>query len=86
MVEASLRLTYSIGLIAALAFLGFTPDPERRELGPDDPGEPDRARASSRGASSLPIVAIALLTIGTGLSATASRAPRPASTAARAAE
>ena len=30
MVEASLRLTYSIGLIAALAFLGFAHHPRRR--------------------------------------------------------
>ncbi|MEJ7743799.1 MAG: hypothetical protein WKF73_15420 [Nocardioidaceae bacterium] len=33
MVEASLRLTYSIGVIAALAFLGFVPGPQRRQLG-----------------------------------------------------
>ena len=36
MVESSLRLTYSVGVIAALAFLGLSPDPERRELGHDD--------------------------------------------------
>ena len=54
MVEASLRLTYSIGLIAALAFLGFSPESERRQLGHDDPGEPDRARSRSRGASCCP--------------------------------
>ena len=33
MVEASLRLTYAIGLIAALAFLGFAPDPNGADWG-----------------------------------------------------
>jgi len=33
MVEASLRLTYSIGLIAGLAYLGLSPNVNRRELG-----------------------------------------------------
>ena len=67
LVEANLRLTYSIGLIAALAFLGFTPEPERRRLGPDDPGEPARAGTSQPWGVVLPVIAIALLTIGTGL-------------------
>ena len=52
MVEASLRLTYSIGVIAALAFLGLAPNPERRELGHDDPGEPDRAAGPAVGRAS----------------------------------
>ena len=42
MVEASLRLTYSIGLIAALAFLGFATSTNGANWGTDDPGEPDR--------------------------------------------
>ena len=33
MVEASLRLTYSIGVIAALAFLGLAPDPNSPNWG-----------------------------------------------------
>src|SRR4029453_10586626 len=33
MVEASLRLTYSIGVIGALAFLGLAPDPNARTWG-----------------------------------------------------
>ena len=40
MVEASLRLTYSIAVIAALAFLGLAERPERRQLGHDDQAEP----------------------------------------------
>ena len=52
LVEANLRLTYSIGLIAALAFLGFSPNPNGADWGFDDPGEPARARRRSRGASS----------------------------------
>ena len=40
MVEATLRLTYSIAVIAALAFLGLAADPERPQLGHDDPEEP----------------------------------------------
>ena len=54
LVEANLRLTYAIGLIASLAFLGSHAQPERRRLGPDDPGEPDRTRhrpAVGRGAA-----------------------------------
>ena len=49
MVEASLRLTYSIGLIAALAFLGLSAQPQRRELGHHDPAEPDRAGGPALG-------------------------------------
>jgi peptide/nickel transport system permease protein len=67
LVEANLRLTYSIGLIASLAFLGLTPNPNgadwglmiqqnRVALGTDQPW-----------GVLLPMIAIALLTIGTGL-------------------
>jgi peptide/nickel transport system permease protein len=67
LVEANLRLTYSIGLIASLAFLGLTPSPNgadwglmiqqnRVALGTDQPW-----------GVLLPMIAIALLTVGTGL-------------------
>ena len=42
LVEANLRLTYSIGVIAGIAFLGFTADPVGRQLGSDDQREPRR--------------------------------------------
>lgn len=65
-VEATLRLTYSIGIIASLAFLGFA----------SDPNEPDWGLMLQENRLSLlsqpwgvvlPAAAIALLTIGTGL-------------------
>jgi peptide/nickel transport system permease protein len=66
LVEANLRLTYSIGAIAGLAFLGFTPSLNSANWG--------LMIQENRGAMSvqpwpviLPAVAIALLTIGTGL-------------------
>ena len=40
--EAGLRLTYSIGLVAALGFLGLRVRPGRGQLGPDDEREPAR--------------------------------------------
>jgi len=66
LVEANLRLTFSIGLISGIAFLGFTADPgaanwglmineNRKGLGPNHWGV------------TWPVIAIALLTIGTGL-------------------
>ena len=66
LVEASLRLTYAIGVIAALAFLGFT----------INPGAPDWGLMINENRVALtvqpwgvvlPVVAFALLTIGTGL-------------------
>ena len=66
MVEASLRLTYSIAVIAALAFLGLATDPNGAQLGHDDPAEPGALATQPWGAL-LPIMAIALLTMGTGL-------------------
>ena len=43
MVEAGLRLTYSIVIMAGLAFLGFGQPPPAAELGNDDQREPGRA-------------------------------------------
>jgi peptide/nickel transport system permease protein len=66
MVEASLRMTYSIGLIAGLAFLGLT-------INPNDPNwglmirENQIALTFQPWGDVLPIIAIALLTMGTGL-------------------
>src|ERR1700730_4375012 len=66
LVEASLRLTYAIGVIAALAFLGFT----------TNPGAPDWGLIINENRIALtvqpwgvvlPVAAIALLTMGTGL-------------------
>lgn len=66
LVEASLRLTYSIGLISGLGFLGFTPKLNSASWG--------LMIQENRGVLSLqpwgvvlPVAAIALLTIGTGL-------------------
>jgi len=66
MVEASLRMTYSIGVIAALSFLGLSPNPNSPNWGTmiqqnqlDLPVQPWGA--------AMPIIAIALLTMGTGL-------------------
>lgn len=68
LVEANLRLTFAIGLIAGLGFLGFTPDPGAANWGLMI----DQHRGSLRGwaqpwGSVLPIMAVALLTVGTGL-------------------
>ncbi len=66
LVEANLRLTYSIGLIAGLGFLGFTPNLSESNWG--------LMIQQNRGVLSiqpwgvaLPVIAIAVLTIGTGL-------------------
>ena len=66
MVEASLRLTYSIGLIAALAFLGFSTDPNGANWGTMIQ-ENQLALVSQPWGVVLPVVAITLLTIGTSL-------------------
>jgi peptide/nickel transport system permease protein len=65
-VEASLRLTYAIGLIAALAFLGFSTDPNGANWGTMI-NENELALVSQPWGVVLPIVAIAVLTIGTSL-------------------
>jgi peptide/nickel transport system permease protein len=66
MVEASLRLTYSIALIAALAFLGFSTDPNGANWGTMIQ-ENSLALVSQPWGVVLPVVAITLLTIGTSL-------------------
>jgi peptide/nickel transport system permease protein len=66
MVEASLRLTYSIAVIAALAFLGLAPDPNGANWGTMIK-QNQLALATQPWGALLPILAIALLTMGTGL-------------------
>lgn len=67
LVEANLRLTYSIGVVAGIAFLGFTADPLAANWGLMI----DQHRGGLIGhqpwGTTLPVIAIALLTIGTGL-------------------
>jgi peptide/nickel transport system permease protein len=66
MVEASLRLTYSIGVIAALAFLGLSPDANGANWGTMIQ-QNQIALSTQPWGSLMPIIAIALLTMGTGL-------------------
>ena len=66
LVEANLRLTYSIGLIAGLAFLGFSPNPNGADWG-FMIQENRLALVSQPWGVVLPVVAITLLTIGTSL-------------------
>ena len=66
MVEASLRLTYAIGIVAALAFLGFAANPNAADWGLMIQ-ENQIALVVQPWGVVLPVVAIALLTIGTGL-------------------
>ena len=66
MVEASLRLTYSIGLIAGLAFLGFTANPNSADWGLMIQ-ENQIALVVQPWGVVLPIIAVALLTMGTGM-------------------
>jgi peptide/nickel transport system permease protein len=66
MVEASLRLTYSIGVIAALAFLGLAPNPNGPNWGTMIQQNQLMLAVQPWGAVA-PIIAIALLTMGTGL-------------------
>jgi peptide/nickel transport system permease protein len=66
LVEVNLRLTYSIGLIAGLAFLGFAPNPNGADWG-FMIQENRLALVTQPWGVVLPVVAIALLTIGTGL-------------------
>ncbi len=65
-VETTLRLTYAISLIAAIAYLGFTNDPNAADWG-KMVQENSVALALQPWGSLLPMIAIALLTIGTGL-------------------
>jgi peptide/nickel transport system permease protein len=66
MVEASLRLTYSIGVIAALAFLGLSTNPNGANWGTMIQ-ENQLVLAVQPWGAAAPIIAIALLTMGTGL-------------------
>jgi peptide/nickel transport system permease protein len=66
MVETSLRLTYSIGVIAALAFLGLAPDPNGANWGTMIQ-QNQLALSTQPWGALAPIIAIALLTMGTGL-------------------
>lgn len=66
LVEASLRLTYAIGLVAALAFLGFTPNPNGADWGLMIQ-ENEIALVVQPYGVVLPVMAVALLTMGTGL-------------------
>jgi peptide/nickel transport system permease protein len=66
MVEATLRLTYSIAVIAALAFLGLAANPDAANWGIMIQKN-QVALASEPWGALLPILAIALLTMGTGL-------------------
>ena len=66
LVEANLRLTFSIGLISGIAFLGFTPDPGAANWGLMI-SENRKGLVSNHWGVTLPVIAIAVLTIGTGL-------------------
>jgi len=66
LVEANLRLTFSISLISGIAFLGFTPNPGAANWGLMV-NENRKGLISNHWGVTLPVIAIALLTIGTGL-------------------
>jgi peptide/nickel transport system permease protein len=66
LVEASLRLTYSIGLIAGLSFLGFGRQPPAADWGLMINEDRQGLTIQPWGVV-LPVIAIALLTIGTSL-------------------
>jgi peptide/nickel transport system permease protein len=66
MVESSLRLTYSIGVVAALAFLGFSTNPNGADWGLMIQ-ENFIALVVQPWGVVLPMLAVALLTMGTGM-------------------
>ena len=66
MVEASLRLTYAVGLIAGLSFLGFGEQPPAADWGLMI-NENRQALTVQPWGVVMPVIAIALLTIGTSL-------------------
>jgi peptide/nickel transport system permease protein len=66
MVEASLRLTYATGLIAGMSFLGFGLQPPRADWGLMI-NENRLALTVQPWGVVMPVIAIALLTIGTSL-------------------
>lgn len=67
LVEANLRLTYSIGVVAGIGFLGFTSDPLAANWGLMIDQHRGGLLGQQPWGTTLPVVAIALLTIGTGL-------------------
>jgi peptide/nickel transport system permease protein len=67
LVEANLRLTFSIGVIAGIAFLGFTADPIAANWGLMINENRGGLLGDQPWGTVLPVIAIALLTIGTGL-------------------
>ena len=67
LVEANLRLTYSIGVIAGIAFLGFTADPVAANWGLMINEHRSGLVGGQPWGTTLPAIAVALLTIGTGL-------------------
>jgi len=67
LVEANLRLTYAVALIASLAFLGFTPTPNGADWGLMIQENQVALGTNQPWGVVLPMAAIALLTIGTGL-------------------
>lgn len=66
LVEASLRLTYSIGVIASLAFLGLSADPNGADWGVMIQQNRIALSVQPYGVVT-PVLALALLTMGTGL-------------------
>ena len=66
--EAGLRLTFSIGLVAALGFLGFATDPSAANWG-QMINENRLAMATQAWAVLAPVLVIGLFTIGTNLMA-----------------
>jgi peptide/nickel transport system permease protein len=66
MVEASLRLTYAIGLIAGLSFLGFGEQPPAADWGLMINENRQGLTVQPWGVV-MPVIAIALLTVGTSL-------------------
>ena len=67
LVEANLRLTFSIGVISGIAFLGFTADPAAANWGLMVQENRAGLQGGQPWGTMLPVIAIALLTIGTGL-------------------
>ena len=67
LVEANLRLTFSIGVIAGIAFLGFTADPVAANWGLMIDQHRGGLIGKQPWGTMLPVIAVALLTIGTGL-------------------
>jgi peptide/nickel transport system permease protein len=66
--EAGLRLTYSIGLVAGLGFLGFATDPNAADWG-QMINENRLAMSSQSWAVLAPVLIIGLFTVGTNLMA-----------------